>query len=166
VRVSGQKRKRATHREPRNWQNSPGLCLGVFCMRPGQNRPDSTQPPDLVTQLVECREERRLQRMHKHLQRLHLLVIDELDTFLSPSGSRVPLRVISRAYEHHSLMVTLTCLSRNGRRSLVRRGSPAPCLIGLPTDATSWKQMEKLSTQAGWKEIQLETINSAALRPG
>jgi len=33
---------------------------------------------DLVTQLVECREEERLQRLHKQLQRLHLLVIDEL----------------------------------------------------------------------------------------
>jgi DNA replication protein DnaC len=31
---------------------------------------------NLVTQLVECREEKRLQRLHKRLQRLHLLVID------------------------------------------------------------------------------------------
>jgi len=31
---------------------------------------------DLVTQLVECREEKRLQRLHKQLQRLHLLMID------------------------------------------------------------------------------------------
>jgi DNA replication protein DnaC len=33
---------------------------------------------DLVTQLVECREEKRLLRLHKQLQKLHLLVIDEL----------------------------------------------------------------------------------------
>jgi DNA replication protein DnaC len=31
---------------------------------------------DLVTQLVECREEKRLQRLHKQLQRLYLLVGD------------------------------------------------------------------------------------------
>ena len=33
---------------------------------------------DRVTQLVECREEKRLQRLHKQLQPLHLLVIDKL----------------------------------------------------------------------------------------
>jgi len=32
----------------------------------------------LVTELLECREERRLQRLQKQLQRLHLLVIAEL----------------------------------------------------------------------------------------
>jgi hypothetical protein len=42
---------------------------------------------DLVTQLVECREERRLQRFHKQLQRLHLLVIDELGS--SRKGPKV-----------------------------------------------------------------------------
>jgi len=32
----------------------------------------------LITELVECREERRLQRLQKQLQRFHLLVLDEL----------------------------------------------------------------------------------------
>ena len=31
----------------------------------------------LVTELVECREERRLQRLQKQLQRFHLLILDE-----------------------------------------------------------------------------------------
>ena len=62
---------------------------------------------DLVTQLVECREEKRLQRMHKQLQRLHLLVIDELGYVpFSKAGAELLFEVISRAYEHHSLMVT------------------------------------------------------------
>lgn len=62
---------------------------------------------DLVTQLVECREEKRLQRLHKQLQRLHLLVIDELGYVpFSKAGAELLSEVISRAYEHHSLMVT------------------------------------------------------------
>jgi len=63
--------------------------------------------PDLVTQLVECREEKRLQRLHKQLQRLHLLVIDELGYVpFSKAGAELLFEVIGRAYEHHSLMLT------------------------------------------------------------
>ena len=62
---------------------------------------------DLVTQLVECREEKRLQRLHKQLQRLHLLVIDELGYVpFSKTGAELLFEVIGRAYDHHSLMVT------------------------------------------------------------
>jgi DNA replication protein DnaC len=61
----------------------------------------------LVTELVECREERRLQRLEKQLQRLHLLVLDELGYVpFSKAGAELLFEVISRAYEHHSLMVT------------------------------------------------------------
>ena len=62
---------------------------------------------DLVTRLVECREEKRLQRRHKQLQRLHLLVIDELGYVpFSKESAELLFEVISRAYEHHSLMLT------------------------------------------------------------
>lgn len=62
---------------------------------------------DLVTQLVECREERRLQRLQKQLQRLDLLVIDELGYVpFSKTGAELLFDVISQAYEHHSLMVS------------------------------------------------------------
>ena len=62
---------------------------------------------DLVTQLVECREERKLQRLQKHLQRLDLLVIDELGYVpFSKAGAELLFEVISQAYEHHSLMVS------------------------------------------------------------
>ena len=62
---------------------------------------------NLVTQLVECREGKRLQRLHKQLQRLHLLVIDELGYVpFSKAGVELLFEVISRAYEHHSLRVT------------------------------------------------------------
>lgn len=62
---------------------------------------------DLVTQLVECREERRLQRLQKQLQRLDLLVIDELGYVpFSKAGAELLFDVISQAYEHHSIMVS------------------------------------------------------------
>jgi DNA replication protein DnaC len=62
---------------------------------------------DLVTQLLECREERKLQRLHKQLQRLDLLLIDELGYVpFSKTGAELLFELISRAYEHHSLMVT------------------------------------------------------------
>ena len=61
----------------------------------------------LVTELVECREERRLQRLQKQLQRLHLLVLDELGYVpFTKLGAELLFEVIGRAYEHHSLMVT------------------------------------------------------------
>jgi DNA replication protein DnaC len=61
----------------------------------------------LVTELLECREERHLQRLQKQLQRLHLLVLDELGYIpFSKAGAELLFEVISRAYEHHSLMVT------------------------------------------------------------
>jgi DNA replication protein DnaC len=61
----------------------------------------------LVTELVECREERRLQRLQKQLQRPHLLILDELGYVpFTKTGAELLFEVISRAYEHHSLMVT------------------------------------------------------------
>ena len=61
----------------------------------------------LVTELVECREERHLQRLHKQLQRLHLLVLDELGYVpFSKAGAELLFEVVSQAYEHHSLMLT------------------------------------------------------------
>jgi DNA replication protein DnaC len=62
---------------------------------------------ELVTQLVECREERKLQRLHKQLQRVHLLLIDEMGYVpFSKTGAELLFEIISRAYEHHSVMLT------------------------------------------------------------
>lgn len=62
---------------------------------------------DLVTQLVECREEKRLQRLHKQLQRIHLLLINEMGYVpFSKTAAELLFEIISRAYEHHSVMLT------------------------------------------------------------
>ena len=61
----------------------------------------------LVTELLECREEKRLQRLQKQIQRLHLLVLDELGYVpFSKAGAQLLFEVVGRAYEQKSLMVT------------------------------------------------------------
>jgi DNA replication protein DnaC len=61
----------------------------------------------LVTELLECREERTLQRLHRQLERHHLLVLDELGYVpFSKTGAELLFEVVSRAYERQSLMVT------------------------------------------------------------
>jgi DNA replication protein DnaC len=81
-------------------------ALGFSACAQGRNVRFHTAA-DLVTPLVECREEKRLQRLHKQLQRPHLLVIDELGYVpFSKARAELLFEVISRADEHHSLMVT------------------------------------------------------------
>ena len=61
----------------------------------------------LVTQLLEAREERRLQRLLGHLARQDLLILDELGYVpLTKAGSELLFEVVSQAYERQSLVVT------------------------------------------------------------
>jgi DNA replication protein DnaC len=61
----------------------------------------------MVTQLLERREERSLERMQKQLERMDLLVLDELGYVpFSKPGGEVLFEVVSRAYERTSLIVT------------------------------------------------------------
>ena len=61
----------------------------------------------LVTQLLENREERQLERFQKQLERLHLIVLDELGYVpFSKTGAELLFDVVSRAYERTSLIVT------------------------------------------------------------
>jgi len=61
----------------------------------------------LVTQLLERREERQLERFFKQLDRLDLLVLDELGYVpFSKPGAELLFEVVSRAYERTSLIVT------------------------------------------------------------
>ena len=62
---------------------------------------------DLVTQLVEAREDRSLQRMLSQLQKQDLIVLDELGYVpFSQAGAELLFEVVSRAYERQSLVVT------------------------------------------------------------
>ena len=61
----------------------------------------------LVTQLLERREQKELERFHRQLERLELLVLDELGYVpCSKAGAELLFEVISRAYERTSLIVT------------------------------------------------------------
>jgi len=61
----------------------------------------------LVTQLLEAREDRQLQRLLTQLQKQDLLILDELGYVpFSKAGSELLFEVVSRAYERQSLIVT------------------------------------------------------------
>jgi DNA replication protein DnaC len=61
----------------------------------------------LVTKLLEQREERGLERLHRQLERQDLLVLDELGYVpFSKAGAELLFEVVSRAYERTSLIVT------------------------------------------------------------
>ena len=62
---------------------------------------------ELITQLMEAREDRDLMRLKKQLSKLDLLILDELGYVLaSKLGSELLFDVISTAYERLSLIVT------------------------------------------------------------
>jgi DNA replication protein DnaC len=61
----------------------------------------------LVTKLLEQREERSLERLHRQLERLDLVVLDELGYVpFSKAGAELLFEVVSRAYERTGLLVT------------------------------------------------------------
>jgi DNA replication protein DnaC len=61
----------------------------------------------LVTLLLEMRENRLLQRFHKQLERLDLLILDELGYVpFAKAGAELLFDVVARAYERSSLIVT------------------------------------------------------------
>jgi DNA replication protein DnaC len=61
----------------------------------------------LVTQLLEQRENRTLQRLYKQLQRQEVIILDELGYVpFSKAGAELLFDVVGRAYERTSLIVT------------------------------------------------------------
>ena len=62
---------------------------------------------ELITTLMEAREERQLMRIKKQLARLDLLILDELGYVpVSKLGAELLFDVISTAYERNSILVT------------------------------------------------------------
>ena len=62
---------------------------------------------NLVTQLLEKREERQLERFQKQLEKQDLLILDELGYVpFTKAGAELLFEVVSRAYERQSLVVT------------------------------------------------------------
>jgi len=61
----------------------------------------------LVTELLEQREDRQLKRLLTQLERQHVLILDELGYVpFTKAGAELLFDVVSRAYERQSLIVT------------------------------------------------------------
>jgi DNA replication protein DnaC len=66
-----------------------------------------TTAAQLVHQLMEAHDEKRLLRLQRELQAARLLIIDELGYVpLSPTGAELLFEVFSQRYEHGSTIVT------------------------------------------------------------
>ena len=62
---------------------------------------------NLVTQLLEKREQRQLERFQKQLEKQDLLILDELGYVpFTKAGAELLFEVVSRAYERTSLIMT------------------------------------------------------------
>ena len=65
------------------------------------------QNPQLVHELLEARDEKRVQRLQKQLTAYKLLIIDELGYVpLSKTGAELLFEVFSQRYERGSVLVT------------------------------------------------------------
>jgi len=81
-------------------------ALGIAACGQGK-RVRFTRVSELITQLMEAREERELLRVRKQLAKLDLLILDELGYVpFSKAGAELLFDTIGRAYERTSLMVT------------------------------------------------------------
>jgi DNA replication protein DnaC len=87
---------------------------------------------ELITQLLEAKEERQLLRIRGQLAKLDLLVLDELGYVpASKAGAELLFDVIATAYERNSMLVTTNLPFENwtevlGSERLTGGGSRAP----------------------------------------
>ena len=82
------------------------LALGLAACERGM-RVRFTTAAALVHELMEARDEKRLLRFQKHLQRQELLIVDELGFVpLSKTGAEMLFEVFSQRYERGSTLVT------------------------------------------------------------
>lgn len=82
------------------------LALGFAACAQGK-KVRFTTTTAIVTHLLEARESQSLARSQKQIERLDLLILDELGYVpFSKTGAELLFEVISRAYERTSLIVT------------------------------------------------------------
>lgn len=82
------------------------ITLGICACQQGK-KVRFFRVTELITLLLEAKEERQLQRMRTFLGKLDLLILDELGYVpASKSGAELLFDVISTAYERHSVIVT------------------------------------------------------------
>jgi DNA replication protein DnaC len=82
------------------------IVLGIAACQQGK-KVRFWRVTELITQLMEAREERQLARMKNQLAKLDLLILDELGYVpASKLGSELLFDVVSTAYERTSIIVT------------------------------------------------------------
>jgi DNA replication protein DnaC len=103
-----------------------------------------------ATQLLERRQERDRKRFHEQLDRLHLIVLDELGYVpFSKAGAELLFDVVSRAYERTSLIVTSNL--------------PFESWTGSLTASTPWKPAAKATACA---KPEADSRSKRPLPPG
>jgi len=74
-----------------------------------RKRVSFTTASALVTELIDSHESRRLRRFHRRLDRLDLLIVDEMGYMrFSELGTRLLFEVLRAGYERMSLVITTT----------------------------------------------------------
>ena len=82
------------------------IALGVEAVR-RRYRVAFTRAADLVRELTEARDERRLTRLHQRYHRAHLLIVDELGFVpFERTGGELLFNLLSDRYERSSTAVT------------------------------------------------------------
>lgn len=82
------------------------IALGIAACEQGQ-RVRFFRVTELITQLLEARDERQLLRFKAQLAKQHLLILDELGYVpASKVGAELLFDIIGTAYERQSLIVT------------------------------------------------------------
>lgn len=82
------------------------LALGLAACQKG-HAVGFTTAAGLVHQLMEAKDERRLQKLQRQIQAYKLLIVDELGYVpLSPTGAELLFETFSQRYERGSIIVT------------------------------------------------------------
>src|SRR5579862_9985833 len=106
LRVPGEERKSFTLGNSRTGKTHIALALGLVACQRG-HRVRFTTAAALVSELVEARDEKHLQRFQKQLAADERLVVDELGFVpLSKSGAELLFEIFSQRYERASVLVT------------------------------------------------------------
>ena len=140
----------------------------------------SYQMTELITHLMEAREDRDLLRLKRQLSKLDLLILDELGYVpASKLGSELLFDVISTAYERMSLIVTTnlpfdgavcsTCESQLARSPLQRtthRSDVGSLNPPLSYSGNRWRKLPITGCQTSSHKKLKRQVNQDEVRKG
>ena len=108
---------------------------------------------ELITLLMEARDERQLLRLRGQLGKCDLLILDELGYVpASKAGAELLFDIISTAYERQSLIVTTNLpvreLDRGSDQRTSDRRNAGPANASLPHLGNGWRELSPGGRQA------------------